>query len=200
VRLNADGTVPSDNPFVGVVGANPYVYTYGHRNMFGIAFHPESGRAYVTENGPQDNDEVNLLVAGGNYGWPAVLGKANIPPYIDPLIVYTPVIVPTNAAFYTGPDLPQSQGDLILGDWATHGLHGLRLQPPYGTAIVSETILTTAPEGILDVEMGPDGMIWATTPSAIYRLVPISSPQTGSAPYLAPATQVRRDPGGTVAQ
>ncbi len=186
VRLNADGTVPSDNPFVGVVGANPYVYSYGHRNMFGIAFHPESGRVYVTENGPQDNDEVNLLVAGGNYGWPDVRGKANSPSYIDPLIAYTPSIAPTNAAFYTGTDFPASRGDLFFGDWNTGRLHALALQPPFGTAVVSETIMGTAPAGILEVEMGPDGKVWLTTSSTIYRVVPAE-----------PATASLALPGGT---
>jgi len=193
VRLNADGTVPQDNPFVGIGSANPFVYTYGHRNMFGIAFHPDSGRAYITENGPQDSDEVNLLVPGGNYGWPDVRGKANNPSYVDPLIVYTPVIAPTNAAFYTGSDLPAWQGDLFFGDWNTRRLHALALQPPDGTSVANETILATAPAGILDVEMGRDGRMWFTTSSAIYRLVPaapaaaMTSVLIGSSALLAAA-------------
>jgi glucose/arabinose dehydrogenase len=187
VRLQADGSVPQDNPFVTVQGANPYVYTYGHRNMFGIAFHPETGRAYITENGPGDSDEVNLLVSGGNYGWPDVRGKANTPPYIDPLIVYTPPIAPTNAAFYTGPDFPASQGGLLFGDWNTRRLHALTLQPPYWTAVVNETILETAPGGILDVEMGPDGKIWFTTSSAIYRVLPAAANASKAFALLGPA-------------
>lgn len=180
LRMTADGTVPADNPFVNTVGANPYVFTYGHRNMFGIAWHPVTRHAFVTENGPTDNDEINVLEAAGNYGWPDVRGIANTPPYIDPIRVYTPVIAPTNAAFYTGSLLPQSTNDLVFGDWNTHRLHDLRLDPTTGATVVNETILATAPAGILDVEMGPDGQLWVTTPSTIYRLVASATTYTAA--------------------
>ena len=173
LRLNPNGTVASDNPFVGSADADPDVYTYGHRNMFGIAWHPTTHRGYVTENGPQDSDEINLLVPGGNYGWPNVRGLAQTAPYLDPIIAYTPVIVPTNAAFYTAPVPDASPNHLIVGSFKDHRLHELTLNPTDGASVVNETILATAPDGILDVEMGPDGFLWVTTSSAIYRLVSV---------------------------
>jgi len=169
LRTNPDGTVPADNPFVGSPNANPYVFTLGHRNMFGIAFHPVTGRAYVTENGPQDSDEVNLLVAGGNYGWPIVRGIANDPRFIDPLVVYVQVIAPTNAIAYTGSEFPEFEGDLLFGDWNTGSLRRLDLVPPAYDAVAGQEVAFGAPSGILDVELAPDGSIWFTTFDAIYR-------------------------------
>ncbi len=180
IRMKPDGSVPPDNPFVNVAGADSYVYTYGHRNMFGIAFHPVTHVAYITENGPSDSDEINLLVPGGNYGWPVVRGIAHTPPYIDPILAYSSVIVPTNAVFYTGSAYPTLHGDFLFGDWKYHRLHDLKLAPPnYGT-VTNDSILATAPDGILDVDQSPDGFVWVSTASALYRLVPVSSPSAGT--------------------
>ena len=172
IRLNADGSVPSDNPFFGQGNANPYVYTYGHRNMFGLAFHPATGTAYITENGPQDSDEVNLLVPGGNYGWPVVRGTANRPPYIDPIATWTPTIAPTNAAFPTGSRFASFEGDLVLGDWNTGTLRRLDLDPPRYDSVAAEDLVMRTPDGILEMEPAPDGSIWFTTPSAVFRWAP----------------------------
>ena len=182
LRINPDGTVPSDNPFVGRPGADADVYTFGHRNMFGIAWSPGTHAGYVSENGPQDSDEINLLIPGGNYGWPNVRGIARTPPYLDPIIAYTPVIVPTNAAFYTATIPAASRGHLIVGSFNDHRLHEIALTAD-GTGVNRETFLATAPDGILEVEMGLDGMLWLTTPSGIYRLAPVpvnSTPMAGS--------------------
>jgi quinoprotein glucose dehydrogenase len=164
LRLNPDGTVPEDNPFAQAPNANPYVYTYGHRNMFGIAFHPVTARAYVTENGPTEDDEINVLVPGGNYGWPVVSGVANRPAYIDPIATYTPTIAPTNAAF-----APGFGGDLVFGDWKTGSLRRLRLVPPTYEAVASQEVLVIAPEGILDVDVALDGALRFTTPTTLFR-------------------------------
>src|SRR3989449_8659357 len=126
LRMNSDGSAASDNPFYGTGSWENRVYTYGHRNMFGIAWLPVTGRAYVTENGPACNDEVNLLAAGSNYGWGpnATCGNPPSPPTntnrdgptpVLPLDWWTPTIAPTNAAFYTGSLLPQSRNDLMFG-------------------------------------------------------------------------------------
>jgi len=176
LRMNPNGSAPPDNPFYNDPSWNNLTYTYGHRNMFGLAFHPTKNRTYVTENGPQDSDEINLLARAGNYGWPAVRGVVNTPPYIDPIIAYTPVIVPTNAAFYTASVPASSRDHLVVGSYLDRGLHELRLDPVDGSSVLNETILATADEGILDVEMGLDGYLWVTTPSAIYRLVPAPAP------------------------
>jgi len=177
LRINSDGAVPSDNPFVGRPGADADVYTFGHRNMFGIAWNPSTHAGYVSENGPQDSDEINLLVPGGNYGWPNVRGIARTPPYLDPIIAYTPVIVPTNAAFYTATVPAASRGHLIVGSFNDHRLHELALTAD-GAGVIRETFLATAPDGILDVEMGLDGMLWLTTSSGVYRLVPAPASPT----------------------
>ena len=98
LRMNDDGSPPPDNPFVGWPLVQPLVYTYGHRNVFGLAFHPVTGRPYVSENGPDRDDEVNLLVPGGNYGWPSITGDGNLPGFIDPIVTYSGVIAPTSRA------------------------------------------------------------------------------------------------------
>ncbi|MBI2866019.1 MAG: PQQ-dependent sugar dehydrogenase [Chloroflexi bacterium] len=167
LRLNPDGSIPADNPIPG----SP-IYTLGHRNIFGLAFHPETGRAYITENGPDRNDEVNLLKPGGNYGWPLVTGVASDPRFIDPLVTFTPNIAPTNAAFYTGPE-PRLQGDLFFGDWNTGSLRRVVLEcPNYDRILNMETALTVGGQGIIGLAMGPDGYIYLTTPTTLWRVAP----------------------------
>jgi quinoprotein glucose dehydrogenase len=169
LRMTPEGVAPPDNPFVGQADANAYVYTLGHRNLFGIAFHPLTGKAYVTENGPEDSDEVNVLVPGGNYGWPIVRGFANEEPYIDPIAVYTPTIAPTNAIVYTGASFPEFYADLLFADWNTGSVRRLDLVGPGYTAVSGEAVVIVAPEGILDLEAAPDGAIWFTTSGAVFR-------------------------------
>jgi len=180
LRMNPDGSAPVDNPFYGSPTWNNLVFTYGHRNMFGLAFHPATGRAYVTENGPNCNDEVSLLTPGGNFGWgatatcstpPAPPGNTNRdgPSPVLPLWWWSPPICPTNAAVYGGPYFPAWRGDLFMGDCNNRQLHRLDLVPPGNDSVASDTIIWTAPSLILDVEAGPDGAIWVTTPTTIYR-------------------------------
>lgn len=176
LRMTRDGGAPPDNPFVDDPTWFNLTYTSGHRNMFGIAFHPTSGRAFVTENGPGEDDEVNRLVPGGNYGWPVVLGVANEPPYINPIIAYSPPFAPTNAAFYTADVPASSRNHFVFGGYLDRKLRELTLVPSDGSVVVNETVLATAPEGIIDVEMGVDGRLWVTTTRAIYRLVPVPAP------------------------
>src|SRR3989454_10365890 len=180
LRMYSNGSAPPDNPFYNNPAWYNLTYTYGHRNMFGLAFHPITGRVYVTENGPNCNDEVNLLAAGSNYGWGPTASCGSLPPPADtnrdgpspvlPLDWWTPTIAPTNAAFYTGSLLPQSRNHLMFGAYNDARLRELALSAD-GTTVVNSTILLTAPSGILDVEMGRDGFLWVTTASAIYRLV-----------------------------
>lgn len=178
LRMTREGWAPLDNPFVNDPAWFNLTYTYGHRNMFGLAFHPTSGRPYITENGPGDSDEVNRLVPGGNFGWPNEQGIVNQPPYIDPIRAYTPVIVPTNLAFYTAAVPSGSLNHLVFGSYQDRRLRELTLDSVDGTAVLNETVLATAPEGIIDVEMGVDGHLWVTTTQAIYRLVPTAAPIT----------------------
>ena len=191
LRMDRNGTVPPDNPFVGNDSANPYVYTYGHRNMFGLAFHPFTGRAFVTENGPECNDEVNLLVAGGNFGW-GTHEKCTTPPPppnntnqdgpnpILPLTWYARTVAPTNAIAYGGPNFTAWQGDLFFGEWNTGTLRRLDLEPPAYDTVVGEANVLTVSEGIVAVEAGPDGAIWFTTPTTLYRFYDTSLPPMAS--------------------
>src|SRR5256886_4313078 len=179
-RKNRAGPPRHKHPFYARFSWENSVYPYGHRNMFGIAWHPVTGRAYVTENGPNCDDEVNRLAAGSNYGWGPTASCGSLPPPADtnrdgpspvmPLDWWTPTIAPTNAAFYTGSLLPQSRNHLMFGAYNDARLRELALSPE-GTTVVNSTILLTAPSGILDVEIGRDGFLRETTAAAIYRLV-----------------------------
>lgn len=202
LRMNPDGTVPDDNPLLNDPEANPYVYTYGHRNPFGLAFHPTTGRAYITENGPNCNDEVNLLVPGANFGWgptqtcdspppPPENTNQDGPAPVLPIAWYSPTIAPTNAAIYQGQRFPQWQGDLLFGEFNTANLRRLDLEPPNYDAVVGEEVILTAPEPILDVESAPNGAIWLTTPTTIYRLFESAQPPEAS----FTATPARVGPG-----
>ncbi|MBI4338240.1 MAG: PQQ-dependent sugar dehydrogenase [Chloroflexi bacterium] len=169
-RVRPDGGVPDDNPFPGST-----VYTLGHRNMFGIAFHPQTGRPYITENGPNVDDELNLLRPGGNYGWPRFTGVANDPRYVDPLLTYTPNIAPTGIAFYTGDKLPpQYSGRLFFGDYNTGSLHMVELGGPAQDQVVrQEVVLRLLGEGIISVANGPDGYLYLGTRRGIHRVVAV---------------------------
>ena len=191
LRLNPDGSIPDDNPFVGNTSVNPYVFTYGHRNMFGLAFNPTTGAVYASENGPECNDEVNLLLPGRNYGWGPTETCATPPPAplntnqdgptpVLPLIWYTPQIAPTNMAIYSGEMFPKFEGDIILGSWNAQSLRRLDLEPPLYDSVVSDSVLVRMPEGILDVAVGPDDAIWFTTPSGIFRFYYIPRPPTAA--------------------
>jgi glucose/arabinose dehydrogenase len=177
-------SAPEDNPFYDNASWNPLVYTYGHRNMFGLAFHfveSDVPTIFVTENGPECNDEVNLLTAGGNFGWgpshtcltpppPPNNTNRDGPGPILPIWWWGRTICPTNAAIHSGPGFPAWQGDLFMGDCNTGTLRRLDLTPPDYRSVASEESIYSAPGPILDVEAGPDGAIWFTTPDAIYRL------------------------------
>ena len=126
LRLNDDGTVPKDNPFVGKPGYLPEIYTLGHRSPLGLAVHPVTGEIWECEDGPNGGDELNILVPGGNYGWPLVsLGRTYQGPwhsqkfqregFIDPVVYWTPAIAISGLAFYTGDRLPKWKGDVFVG-------------------------------------------------------------------------------------
>src|SRR3989454_271072 len=180
LRMETNGSAPPDNPFYTNPSWFNLTYTYGHRNMFGLAFHPMTGRVYVTENGPACNDEINLLTAGDNYGWGPSNTCSTPPPPPDntnqdgprpvlPIWWWGTTICPTNAAIYRGPYFPTWRGDLFMGDCNTGRFHRLHLVPPNYDSVASDDILWTAPTSIIAVAAGPDGAFWLTTPSTIYR-------------------------------
>jgi len=166
LRVRADGSIPADNPIPG----SP-VYTLGHRNVFGLAFQPATGVPFISENGPTENDEVNVLEPGRNYGWPIGTGALGDPRFADPILTYRSVIAPTGIAFYTGNGSPRWTGSLFLGDWNFGNLHRLTLVGPgYRGVVGDEVVDSVGFAGIIDVEDGPDGDLYFSTPSAIYRV------------------------------
>ncbi|HEX5079679.1 MAG TPA: PQQ-dependent sugar dehydrogenase [Geminicoccaceae bacterium] len=183
VRLHADGRVPADNPFVGRPGAAPEIYSYGHRNPQGLAVHPESGSVWVVEHGPLGGDEVNVVAAGVNYGWPVITyGRAysGLPMgegssregMAQPLHYWVPSISPSGMAFYAGDAFAQWQGDLFVGGLSGQLLARLELD---GERVVAEERLLEGMGRIRDVRVGPDGYLYLLTDhadGALLRLEP----------------------------
>jgi glucose/arabinose dehydrogenase/chitodextrinase len=198
LRMNPNGSAPADNPFIRNSSWNPLVYTYGHRNMFGLTFHPVTNRIFVTENGPNCNDEVNLLIPGRNFGWglsqtcvsPPDINTTNRdgPDPVLPIWWWGSTICPTNVAAYGGPFFREWQGNLFMGDCNRRTLHRLHLSQPNYDTVESDTPIWVAPDAILDVEAGPDGAIWFTTPTTIYRFWDSATPPVAS--FKANPTEV----------
>jgi glucose/arabinose dehydrogenase len=159
LRLNPDGSVPEDNPFFG----SP-VYSYGHRNPQGLDWHPDTGTLVASEHGPRGQDEVNVIVPGGNYGWPAVTGEQRDPQFISPLRqTGQETWAPSGASFYTGSLFPQWRGDLFIATLRGMHLHRLRLDAST-TRVVEEEVLFRGELGRLrDVVVGPDGALYLAT-------------------------------------
>jgi glucose/arabinose dehydrogenase len=184
IRLHDDGRVPKDNPFAGKEGWKPEKFTLGNRNMQGAALHPKTGELWVHEHGPQGGDEVNVIRAGKNYGWPVITYGVN---YVvgtkigegaqkagmeQPLHYWVPSIAPSGMAFYTGDRFPKWQGDLFVGALRDQMLVRLRFD---GEKMVKEERLLKGVVGrIRDVRMGPDGLVYLLDESAgaLLRLEP----------------------------
>lgn len=159
IRLNADGTIPDDNPFPG----SP-VYSWGHRNPEGLAWQPGTGRLYATEHGQSLNDEVNLIEAGENYGWPNAEGATHPAPYRSPVVAYRVPTAPSGATFYDGDALPQWRGSLFFGALRGEHLHRIVLDPENPRRVVGEERLLDGEYGRLrDVAQGPDGALYVAT-------------------------------------
>lgn len=179
LRLRDDGSVPDDNPFVGKPGYRPEIYTLGHRSTLGLAVHPGSGAIWELEMGPNGGDELNILHAGANYGWPLVsLGRTYPGPwqskqfsregFEDPVVYWTPSISTSGLAFYTGDKLPKWKGDAFVG--------GMRYGEIPGTGQLQrilfnenmeelrrEPLLLDMHQRIRDVRQGPDGLLYLLT-------------------------------------
>ncbi len=174
LRLGDDGSVPSDNPFVGEEGARSEIFTYGNRNAQGMAVHPTTGEIWQTEHGPQGGDELNRMEAGGNYGWPDYNfgNHYNGQPIADPgpgsgTVVpvhhWTPAIAPSGLAFYTGDRFPDWQGDAFLGSLAGQHIRRVILS---GSEVVGEaSLMANAGHRIRAVVDGPDGYLYFLTDS-----------------------------------
>ncbi|WP_295134609.1 PQQ-dependent sugar dehydrogenase [uncultured Reyranella sp.] len=184
VRLRDDGSVPPDNPFVGRDGARPEIFTYGHRNPQGMAMHPGTGRIWLVEHGPRGGDELNLLKAGANYGWPrathgidysgaTISPNKSLPGMEDPVRVWVPSISPSGLAFYTGDRFPGWKGSVFTGALSDNALHRIELD---GDRYVGEErLLVDLLPYIRDVRQGPDGLLYIVTHTdsgGLYRLEP----------------------------
>lgn len=179
LRLRADGGIPADNPFVGRDDALPAIYSYGHRNPQGATIHPKTGRLWIHEHGPRGGDEINLPVAGENFGWPIqTYGREYYGPeiapdevagVIGPIHHWTPSIAPSGMTFYDHDAVPEWQGNLFVGALAKR--HLARLQLRGDEVLAEERLLDGRDWRIRDVEFGPDGALWALTDHADGRLL-----------------------------
>ena len=185
VRINKDGSVPRDNPFVAQAGARPEIWSYGHRNMQGAALAPD-GRLWTHEHGPQGGDEINLPAPGRNYGWPVITygenygggkigeGLTRRDGMEQPVHYWVPSIAPSGMAFLTSARYgPAWQGNLFIGALAGRFLDRIEWQPDgAGVRILRETrLLTEFGERIRDVRQGPDGLLYLLTDAADGRLI-----------------------------
>lgn len=192
LRLREDGTVPDDNPFVDRPGYLPEIYSMGHRNPMGLAFHPRTGELWAVEHAPQGGDEVNVILPGRNYGWPVVsFGREYSGARVSqrwwhegvemPTVVWLPSIAPSGMAFYTGDLFPGWTGNLFVGSMMvgrierTGHLERVVLNED-GDEIAREAILTELRQRVRDVRQGPDGLIYILTDEddgALLRLEPV---------------------------
>ena len=187
IRLHDDGRVPKDNPFAGKPGWKPEKFTLGHRNQQGAALHPQSGALWTHEHGPQGGDEVNVIRAGANYGWPVItygvnygsgtrIGEGSAKPGMaQPIHIWVPSIAPSGMAFYTGDRFPKWRGDLFVGALKDRMLVRLKLD---GEKVVREERLLQGALGrIRDVRAGPDGFLYLLTDESrgvLVRLEPVA--------------------------
>jgi glucose/arabinose dehydrogenase len=184
VRLNEDGSVPQDNPFVGRDDALPEIWSYGHRNIQAAALHPDTGKFWEIEHGPKGGDEVNIPEAGKNYGWPVVshgvnydgtpvgTGKKDAEGMEDPIYTWTPVIAPSGMIFYSGKAFPEWKGDLFVGGLSATSLVRLELD---GEKIADEErLLTDLGLRIRDVAETPEGDILLITDHDNGRILKLS--------------------------
>lgn len=185
VRIRPDGSVPPDNPFVGRAEALPEIWSIGHRNVQGAAIHPETGALWANEHGPRGGDEVNVVKAGANYGWPDVtygrdyitrlpFGEATSREGVEePLHYWVPTsIAPAGMAFHSGRAFPQWKGDLFIG--ALRGQMLVRLELDGERVVAEHRLLENLGARIRDVREGPDGMLYLLdeTNGRILRLEP----------------------------
>ncbi len=179
LRLSDDGSVPADNPFVTSGAYLPEVYSVGHRNQLGLAFHPVTGKLWASENGPQGGDEVNIIEPGANYGWPLVSYSRQYrgewitenrqqEGLVNPVVIWWPSIAPAGITFYTGDKFPEWQGNLFVGSMVTGRIPGTGhleriVFNSNGDEIRRESLLRERRERVRDVQQGPDGFLYVLT-------------------------------------
>lgn len=199
LRIRDDGGVPGDNPFVGRDDTSPEIFTFGHRNGYGLAFHPETGELWQAEIGPMGGDEINILVAGHNYGWPLVSTGRNYtgtlvsdqpwarPGMDNPRIHWVPSISPSSILFYTGDKFPEWRNNLFVGALTTRELQRIAFNQP-SQAERRDGLLSELELRVRDVAQSPDGYIYLATErtfggsaadGAVLRIEPVDEPPGG---------------------
>lgn len=182
-RINDDGSIPSDNPFVNEQGAKDAIYTYGNRNPQGMLKHPETGEIWIHEHGPRGGDEINIVKKGANYGWPVITYGINYSgtPITDktemegmeqPIHYWVPSIAPSGMKFVTSDVYPDWKGDLLVGSLSFQYLERLEME---GEKVTYREKLLEDIGRVRNVRQGPDGYIYvAVEGKGIYKLVPRS--------------------------
>ena len=184
VRINSDGSIPKDNPFVGKEGVLPEIWSFGHRNIQSAALHPTTGELWEVEHGTRGGDEINIARKGKDYGWPTIAygieyrggaitgGITQQAGMEQPLYYFDPIIGPSGMAFYPGALFPAWKGNLFIGGHGTNDLVRLVLD---GEKVIGEERLLKdlqpKPERIRDVRVGPDGALYVVTDSATARII-----------------------------
>lgn len=194
LRLNDDGSAPKDNPFSGRPGHKPELYALGIRNSMGLYVHPSTGEIWETENGPQGGDEINIIKAGKNYGWPVIsygrsysgdlsggTGPASDQPVAagmeQPWLFFSPSISTAAITFYTGNRFPDWKGNIFVGGLIGTQLHRIVLSPSNGLPIRRQPLLTELKQRIREVQQGPDGLLYLLTDEeagALLRIEPVN--------------------------
>ena len=171
IRLNDDGSIPSNNPFATSTDAKPALWSYGHRNIQGITLDPTKNRVWATEHGSRGGDELNLIERGENYGWPVVTHsreysgglispETSRPGLVDPKVIWTPSIAPSGLAFYNGDRFPQWRGNLFAGGLVSQDIRRIQLDP--GGNVIAQNSIPIG-QRVRDVRQGPDGLLYVLT-------------------------------------
>jgi glucose/arabinose dehydrogenase len=180
-RLNDDGSIPKDNPFVGQVGVKEAIYTYGNRNPQGMAKHPETGEIWAHEHGPQGGDEINIIKKGANYGWPVVTygidydgttisTQTEKPGIENPIYYWLPSIAPSGMTFVTSDRYPDWKGHLLVGSLKFQYLELVKLK---GKEVIERQKIAADVGRIRNVAQGPDGFIYiAVEGKGILKIIP----------------------------
>ena len=179
LRIKDDGSIPSDNPFVKIAGANPAIWSYGHRNIQGLFADPISQQVWSTEHGSRGGDELNLIEAGKNYGWVVsfsqeytggnISNETSRPDMVDPKLVWTPAIAPSGLLLYRGNAFPNWQGNLFAGGLVSKSV--IRIKIEGNKAVVQETI--PIGQRVRDVRQGKDGFVYILTDEQAGQLIRI---------------------------
>jgi aldose sugar dehydrogenase len=178
LRMNLNGRIPQDNPFPG-----SYIFAYGFRNSFGMEFDPKTDALWESENGPNCNDELNRVVPGGNYGWgaewtcetppdpPGNTNQSGADPQM-PRTWYTPTTAPTGASFCSGCGLGETlEGNLFFAEFNTGNVRAVELGPMRRRVVSDRVVYRHKPGCLLTLEAGPDGALYMSDCSSIYKLV-----------------------------